>query len=307
MPESPVFLIEKGKLREAVKSLKWLRGEDADITVELDMLEQIVAESKQIGNIGFKALLTKRVYLVPFLLSLSLMFFQQFSGVNAVTFYAVQIFEDAGSDISKDAAIYMGLVQVFATIVAILTLDRLGRKILFIFANIFMSVFILGLGIFFLLKEDLGPICLDDLKNSTNLLNCTDHLGPMHITHQTVDNLTWLPLTSLLVYIFMFGLGPGPVAWIMNTELSPQESKGLSSSICYSFNWFCTFLVTQFEPILEEAAGTSVVFFIFSGICALGAVFMLFFVPETKGRTPEDMRTYFGGKKNSEKRKKNNS
>ena len=169
MPESPVYLIEKGKLQEAVASLRWLRGQDADITGELETVEQIVAGSKQIGNIGVVALLTNKIYLVPFLLSIMLMFFQQFSGVNAVTFYAVQIFSDAGSDISSDAAIYMGLVQVMATVVAILTLDRLGRKILFIFANIF-SLWFAALLLHILLFRFFS-IAVDDLQEVDALID----------------------------------------------------------------------------------------------------------------------------------------
>ena len=93
MPESPVFLISKGRRQDAKKSLLFLRGPHINIEPELDTIELNVEASKTVGNVGVVTILSSRGYLVPVLLSMALMFLQQFSGVNAVVSYAVQIFQ----------------------------------------------------------------------------------------------------------------------------------------------------------------------------------------------------------------------
>ena len=93
---------------------------------------------KAVGSVGLLSLVTRRVYLVPTAISIVLMFFQQFSGINAVTFYAVQIFQDTGSDMAADAAIYLGLISMVATLVTLVTVDRLGRRLLLIVSGFLM-------------------------------------------------------------------------------------------------------------------------------------------------------------------------
>ena len=109
---------------------------------------------KAVGSVGLLSLVTRRVYRVPTAISIVLMFFQQFSGINAVTFYAVQIFQDTGSDMAADAAIYLGLISMVATLVTLVTVDRLGRRLLLIVSGFLMAASILGIAVFFLLQED---------------------------------------------------------------------------------------------------------------------------------------------------------
>jgi MFS family permease len=97
MPESPVFLISKGRRDDAKKALLFLRGPHIDVEPELLTIEQNVEASKHVGSVGFVTLISDKVYLIPILLSMVLMFLQQFSGVNAVISYAVQIFKVGSS------------------------------------------------------------------------------------------------------------------------------------------------------------------------------------------------------------------
>ena len=110
MPESPVFLVTKGKMEEAKKSLLFLRGPKFDVDSELAEIKENVRESQEIGSIGLVTLVKTKHYLVPAIISMVVMFLQQFSGVNAVLAYAVQLFEVGLKNIYLDEPIlcYLG-------------------------------------------------------------------------------------------------------------------------------------------------------------------------------------------------------
>ena len=90
-----------------------------------------------------------------------------------------------------------------------------------------------------------------------------------------------------------------PLAWVLNSELFPKEVKTPASTLGATFNWTCSFLVVYFYPITEKALGKHLCYFFFAGVSLLGSVFIYFLVPETRGRTEEDMREYFRAKTNS--------
>ena len=127
MPESPVFLVTKGRMEDAKSSLLFLRGPEFDVTKELLEIQSTVRESQAGGSISLRSLATHRHYLVPALISMVLMFLQQFSGVNAVLAYAVQLFEDCGITDTIDSYtcnILVCLTQFVFVIVSMLLVDR---------------------------------------------------------------------------------------------------------------------------------------------------------------------------------------
>ena len=87
--------------------------------------------------------------------------------------------------------------------------------------------------------------------------------------------------------------GIGPLAWTMNAELFAPEAKAVGAPIAYSFNWFSAFLVTRFYPDVESVLGTAGTYAIFAGVCVLGTFFSAFLVPETKGKTPAQIKAMF--------------
>ena len=99
----------------------------------------------------------------------------------------------------------------------------------------------------------------------------------------------------LIVYNIGFSIGFGPLPWAMNAELFPREAQGVLPSLAGAFNWTCAFVVTKFSSDVEEAIKLSGLFFLFGAICAAGAVFVIVLVPETKGKSPDDMKKYFMG------------
>jgi len=272
VPDSPVYLISKGKNDAARKSLERLRGKHyIGIDEEIEAIKRSEAERNDPNSrISYQQLFSNSMYLKPFAFSLTLMFLQQFSGINQVIFYLQLTFEKSNSDMDAGLSSFIAaLMQVFGTGLAIVVIDRVGRKVLLVASGATMGISILGLAVFFYLDE----------KN------------------KSVDNITWLPLVCLMLYIFGFAIGYGPIPWAMNAELFPKEAQGVMASIAAGFNWACAFIVTKFATNLEDLINTSGLYFLFCAVNVLGIVFVIILLPETKGKTPDDMKEYFSRKK----------
>ncbi|KAF0297007.1 Facilitated trehalose transporter Tret1 [Amphibalanus amphitrite] len=263
--ESPVWLLDQDKEAEALDTLTWLRGPDADVTSELNQMLQQLRESRE-NQASFRDL-AKRENLRPFVLSMMLMLFQQLSGVNAVIFYTVDIFSDSGSSIDSDlATIIVGIVQMLSTFAGVVLVDRLGRKVLLIISDAIMGVCLLALGVFFYIKFD----------GSGN-----------------VENIGWLPLVSLMLFIFAFSVGFGPIPWLMMGELCAPEVKGVASGVAVAFNWTLAFIVTlTFQPLVDGITEAGV-FWLFAAVCFAGVAYVTIFCYETKGKTLQEIQEHF--------------
>lgn len=264
MRESPVWLLENDREAEALDTLTWLRGADADVTGEMNGMLQKIRESRA-HQASLTDLVTKRENRRPFILSLMLMLLQQLSGINAVIFYATDIFKDAGSTIDPNiATIIVGVVQMLSTFAGVVLVDRLGRKMLLLLSDAIMAVCLLALGVYFYLKS---------VDNA--------------------DDLGWLPLVSLMLYIFAFSVGFGPIPWLMMGELFAPEVKGTASGVATFFNWTLAFIVTlTFTPLVDGITEAGV-FWLFCAICFAGVGYVTVFCYETKGKTLQEIQDHF--------------
>ncbi|ROT83225.1 hypothetical protein C7M84_023587 [Penaeus vannamei] len=266
--ESPNFLLSKGKLDKATESLQYFRGKDYNIQTELNMLQQSVEDAKR-NKASFKDLL-KPYILKPLLISLTLMFFQQYSGVNPVLFNLATIFEDSGSTISDSiSSITIGVVQVLATLLATILMDKAGRKLLLIVSASMMALSLTALGEFFYEK----------MEDET----------------WAVETLGWLPLASLIIFIAAFSIGYGPIPWLMMGELFPPNVKEAAAGLATMVNWTLSFSITLIFVPLQDAISDFGVYWLFAGVCVLNLIFSVTVVPETKGKTLEEISAYFGG------------
>lgn len=271
MPESPIYALKKGNEEKARKSLQWLRGKNYNIDDEIREMKDNIEDEKQ-NPISVRDSLAKWATKKGLLISFGLMFFQQMSGVNAVIFYTSKIFTDAGSSIpAKDASIIVGATQVIATLVSSLIIDRLGRRILLLISASIMGLCAMLLGVFFNLKIN----------------KILDENG--------IRDIGWLPIASLSLFIIVFSLGFGPIPWMISSEVLPQEIKTKASSGAGTLNWFLAFMVTLFFADVSKEIGTDITFFFFMAICVVGTVFVFFIVPETKGKTFEEIQIILGG------------
>ena len=200
MPRSPVHLVTCGKVEEARAALRWLRGAGwPGVEEELARLqEEVVGRVADVGPVG---LWRRREHRLPCLLSLALMALANLSGVDYILSYSTVIFQSSGTSIDPCiSSILIGVVMVAGTLVTIFTIDKFGRKILLVISSIFICISTLGVGLHFHLGETCGDAC------------------------GLADQLSWLPLASLLLFILMISIGLGPVPWVMNIELMPPES-----------------------------------------------------------------------------------
>ena len=193
MPESPYYLITKGKISEAEKALSWFRG-GVDVKDELAEMQRAYQDQQKIGSVSFVKLVADKVYLQPFVLMLALMFFQQFSGINAVNFNLVSIFQDVGSQMDEGLqGFIINIAQTCACGLAVVLVDRLGRKPLLSISGTLMSISIFGLGAFFYLKENADPDTPDAL---------------FKMTESEVKDIAWLPLVRFIInhilYVYQF-------------------------------------------------------------------------------------------------------
>lgn len=173
---------------------------------------------------------------------------------------------NADSD-SNTSSIIVGVVQVVSTFISTLIVDRLGRRKLLLVSASAMSVCTLLLGVFFFLKD----------------------------SNQNVDSISWVPLVSLCVFMVAFSIGFGPIPWMILGELFSPSIKSTASSIASCFNWILAFLVTKFYAPISKEAGTGVTFFIFMSILINGAIFVSYFVKETKGKSQEEIQRELEG------------
>ncbi|XKL59851.1 hypothetical protein PGB90_000867 [Kerria lacca] len=194
---------------------------------------------------------------------------QQLSGVNGVIFFAEKIFNDAGSTNSAICTLIVGIVQTIATIVSSVLVDRAGRRILLLISSTGMAISLIGLGYYFWLKS-----------------------------HGNAGDLGWLPLISLVAFIIVFSLGLGPIPWMMSNEVMGPEIKSFGCSATVAMNWICVSLVTFYFQPLQDVLGAATTFWIFSAICVAGVIFVLLVLPETKGKSIQEIQNELAGIKN---------
>ena len=174
---------------------------------------------------------------------------------------------------------------MIGNLVAAALVDRFGRKILLIVSCASSSVSIAALGIYFYLDEKLSAC--------SAAADCPASGG---ITPDLLHRLRWLPLTSLLAFLFGNNIGLGPVPWLMNGEMFSEEAKGASSGLATVTHWTSVFFVTRFAADLQRALSPSGSYFLWAALAALALVYVSVLVPETKGKGPEEIRAHFLGK-----------
>merc|ERR1711872_761287 len=189
--------------------------------------------------------------------------------MNAVMFYCVSIFEQAGSSMNSTVEnIIVGGVQIFATILAALLMDKAGRRLLLNLSSSIMVISIGALGAFFYIADDLD----------------NEHLA---------KKIEFVPVFSLSLFVFAFSIGFGPIPWLMMSELFSPEVKSLTSSISTSFNWTLAFLVTKFFSTMVKGLTEAGAFWFFGSFTIVTFFFCMFFVPETKGKTLDEIQQLF--------------
>jgi len=258
MPFSPRWLVEQGREDDAREVLGRYRDEDA-VDDELKEIKDVAASEGSVRDLLKKGVRTM------LLVGVGLAVFQQIVGINTVIYYAPTILKFAGQQNTGalTQSVYIGLTNVVFTVVAILLLDKLGRRFFLIAGTALLTAALVGLGAFF----EFGGIR---------------------------SAVPWLALACLLIYIVGFAVGLGPVFWLMISEIFPIQMRGPAMAVCTMFNWGLNFAISYTFLTLTDVLTKGGTFWLYAffGVCAL--VFFSTIVPETKDRSLEQIQSDLG-------------
>ncbi len=256
--DTPRWLISKKREKEARDIFKKIEP-DADADSRIKEIKSTLSRQKP----GKKR---KNVFqswmLTPVLLGVGIMFVQICTGINTIIYYTATIFKAAGFTDTLGAlyaSIGVGLVNFFMTFVAILYTDKIGRKPLLYAGLIGMTVSLFALG---------GSFCL------------TNALG---------ESMKWIAVGSIITFIACFAFSLGPICWLVISEIMPLKIRGIAMSISTMSNFVFNFIVTFSFPVIIEKLGEALTFWVFGFIGILSIFFVWRFLPETKGKSLEEI------------------
>lgn len=275
IPESPYYLLMKGKVEDARDSLMIFKGTN-DIEDELNRLKEAVEEQNR--NTGkYLDLFTVKSNRKALYIMMGSRGAQQFSGTIAIIFYAQIIFKEAGDSISPAVAsiIYFSVQLVLSGVCSVIV-DKTGRKPLMIISVIGTGLALFTEGMYF---------CL---KNTTDI---------------DVSRYSLIPVVALITCVIMFALGLQTIPVILLGEIFPTNVKAFAISFSDIYFAIITTTVSKFFQVTKDNFGMHVPFFAFTGCCVLGLLFTLFYLPETKGKTLEEIQEELKSEKGNKKTK----
>ncbi len=259
LTDSPRWLVTKNRLKEAKAILLRIHTKER-AEHEIHKITKTITKRQA----SWKELLSP--YVRPALIAgIGLAFFQQLTGINTIIYYAPTIFEFAGFEshkVSILATIGVGVVNVAMTVVAIWLLDKIGRKPLLYVGMAGMVASLTALGIFFNMQ---------DLSSTLKMAT----------------------VISVMIYIASFAISLGPIFWLIIAEIYPLKIRGRAMSIATVANWGFNMIVAATFLTLTQKLGKSGTFFLYAAVALIGIVFCYFWVPETKGKTLEEIEESF--------------
>ena len=251
VPETPRYLVSIGQDEKALGVLSKINGSSK--------AQQILVNIKETMHVKTEKLLTYGALCI--FVGIMLSVFQQAVGINAVLYYAPRIFGDMGMSDPMMVTVFMGIINILFTLVAIFTVEKWGRKPLLIWGSIGMAIGAFGVAVTF------------------------GHAG-----------LEMVTAVSIMVYSASFMFSWGPITWVLISEIFPNTIRGGAVAIAVAFQWIFNFIVSStFVPMFNmhltegDDFGHWFTYGLYGVICVIAAIFVWRLVPETKGKTLEDM------------------
>lgn len=262
-PESPRFLLINRKEEDSARKILQRLWGTQDVAQDIQEMKDESVRMSQEKQATVLELFRSPNYQQPIMISIMLQLSQQLSGINAVFYYSTGIFKDAGVKEPIYATIGAGVVNTIFTIVSLFLVERAGRR----------TLHMIGLG---------GMACCSILMTISLLLK---------------DDYSWMSflcIGAILVFVAFFEIGPGPIPWFIVAELFSQGPRPAAMAVAGCSNWTSNFLVGLLFPSAAKYLGPYV-FIVFTGFLVIFLVFTYFKVPETRGRTFEDITRGFEG------------
>lgn len=264
LPESPRWLLRRGERDNALAMLARVRG-TSDIHVELQEIEESLTRAPESGRFSDLFAPSIRPALI---VGIGLAIFQQITGINTVIYYAPLIIQSAGISSASGAILAtagIGVVNVLLTILSMWLIDRKGRRPLLLVGIVGMAVTLGVLGFVF------------------------------RMSNQS-SGMAWLAVISLMAYVGSFAISLGPIFWLLISEIYPLKIRNSAEGLAATFNWGANLLITLTFLTLLEKLGPSGTFWLY-GVSAIAAgIFSYYYVPETKGRSLEEIEQFWHGK-----------
>ena len=259
VPETPRYLVSVNKDQKALAILSKINGSEKASHILQDIKDTMIVKTEKLMTYGFMCIF----------IGIMLSVFQQAVGINAVLYYAPRIFGDMGMEDPMMITVIMGIVNILFTLVAIFTVEKLGRKPLLICGSIGMALGAFGVAATF------------------------GQAGQEYIT-----------ALSIMVYAASFMFSWGPITWVLIAEIFPNTIRGGAVAIAVAFQWILNFIVSSsFVPMFNmhlepgDDFGHWFTYGLYGVICVVAAVFVWRLVPETKGKTLEDMTALWKNRK----------
>jgi len=261
LPETPRWLIRGGHHEVAQRVLVRIR-ELSDVNVEIEEIKASLAQQVESGH--WTDLLRRQVR-PALVVGLGLAIFQQITGINTVIYYAPRILQSAGFDSASGAilaTVGVGVVNMGMTILAMFLVDRVGRRPLLLVGIAGMIITLGMLGLSFRIANPSGQ-------------------------------LAWFSVICLMGYVASFAISLGPIFWLLIAEIYPLKIRGLAEGTAATFNWASNLIVSLTFLTLVEKLGASSTFLLYAVASVASWLFAYCFVPETKGRTLEQIEAFW--------------
>ena len=259
VPETPRYLVSINQDQKALGILSKINGTERAVQILQDIKDTMVVKTERLMTYGFMCIF----------IGIMLSVFQQAVGINAVLYYAPRIFGDMGMDNPMMITVFMGVINILFTLVAIFTVEKWGRKPLLIYGSLGMALGAFGVAFTF------------------------GHSG-----------MEFFTAASLLVYSASFMFSWGPITWVLIAEIFPNTIRGGAVAIAVAFQWIFNFIVSStFVPMFNmhltegDDFGHWFTYGLYGVICVIAALFVWKLVPETKGKTLEDMTALWKNRK----------
>ena len=260
VPETPRYLVSVGKDQQALGILSKINGSEKASQILQNIKDTMTVKTERLMTYGALCIF----------IGIMLSVFQQAVGINAVLYYAPRIFGDMGMENPMVVTVFMGVINILFTLVAIFTVEKWGRKPLLICGSIGMAIGAFGVAVTF------------------------GHAG-----------LEMVTAISIMVYSASFMFSWGPITWVLIAEIFPNTIRGGAVAIAVAFQWIFNFIVSStFVPMFNmhlsegDDFGHWFTYGLYGCICVIAAIFVWRLVPETKGKTLEDMSRLWLDRKN---------
>ena len=285
IPESPRFLIAKHRIPEAKEILTGLLG-PKNIDAKIDRIRQTMEREQEPSWHDLKVPGTNRIAGIVWI-GLALSVFQQFVGINVIFYYSNILWEAVGFTESQSFVITVisSVINVLTTLIAIATIDRLGRKPLLIIGSVGMTITLAIMAIIF----GTASTCTQVIADQCTQQNVTDATPNLYVAILGSAS----PVVALIaanLFVISFGMSWGPVVWVLLGEMFPNRMRAAALSLAAGGQWVANWIITVSFPSLKDVS-LALAYGLYAFFALLSFFFVMRFVEETKGKQLEDMHS----------------